>query len=214
MRVVVTGTDRAPGAFVARSLAAEHEVVAAGSGPAFGSVAACEGLLREAGALVHFDPFELEGDGRGGDGARLHGTLFGTYNLLLAAAACGVGRVVHASSLRFFRTCPDRFAIDERWRPRPSPDLAEMAPWMVETMVREFALERWVGALCLRFLPFGPDAAAETRAEWAARAVGAALRYEFTTPGYRWQAVHVAGSDRFVTRQCRLTLGFDPKVEG
>jgi nucleoside-diphosphate-sugar epimerase len=62
-----------------------------------------------------------------------------TYNLLTAAAAADVGRVVFLSTLDMFRAYDFDMTVTEEWRPRPTCESAELGPYMGEFVAREFA---------------------------------------------------------------------------
>ncbi|HXF63937.1 MAG TPA: NAD(P)-dependent oxidoreductase, partial [Caldilineaceae bacterium] len=64
-----------------------------------------------------------------------------TYNLLMAASAEGVSRVVYLSSLRLMAAYGPQYMVTERWRPRPTTDVALLGKHLGEMVCREFARE-------------------------------------------------------------------------
>jgi nucleoside-diphosphate-sugar epimerase len=75
----------------------------------------------------------------------------GTFELLRAAVAAGVPRVVLASTLDPFEPYPAGWAVNEGWRPRPQPAIRELGPYLAELSAREFARAGWpLLVVCLR----------------------------------------------------------------
>jgi nucleoside-diphosphate-sugar epimerase len=216
MRILVTGADRPLGRQVANHLAGRHETRLCGFAPFDGAPAGYQAVdLRSAdavaplvagvNAIIHaaeFDPLQrphldmLE-----------HASL-GAYRLFMAARQAGVERVILLSRLSFFDAYPENYLIDELWRPWPSTEPAEMAPFYSEVVAREFCHEGGIRCVCLRFLPIGDDALQNTRLADAFEAVERALVLPFKETGYRWQIYHVTASPRFINRDARLLLGF------
>ncbi|MBB4661728.1 NAD-dependent epimerase/dehydratase family protein [Conexibacter arvalis] len=78
--------------------------------------------------------------------------LLGTWNVLLAARAHGVGRVVHLSSgkaLGMLERDPDQLPVDDRHRGLPSLPYA-LSKWLAEEMCEAFTRETGVSTICLR----------------------------------------------------------------
>jgi nucleoside-diphosphate-sugar epimerase len=76
----------------------------------------------------------------------------GTYVLLDQALSAGVRRFVLGSTLDLFDRLPAHWKVNEDWRPRPTPTLHQLSPWLAELSVRE-SVRTVPGAraLCLRF---------------------------------------------------------------
>ena len=226
MRLLITGADRPLGGLAAEHLSADHELRLCGAAPelhvdAHGyrrvdlrSPEEVEALVAGVEAVVHLAEFEPAP--RTGPNAELetleHASL-GTYRLFTAAREAEVDRVVLASTLAFFEAYPATYRVDELWRPRPSTDVAQLAPFLAERVAQEFAREGGIRAVCLRFAPIGDDPEHDTAAADAMAAIDRALALAFTVPGCRWQVYHVASSPRFITRNARRGLGL-PGKEG
>ncbi len=73
-----------------------------------------------------------------------------TYNLLWAAHAQGVKRVVLISSLELLATYDDSLQVTERWRPRPTTEMPVMGKYLAEHVAREFAREGKLTVVTLR----------------------------------------------------------------
>lgn len=74
----------------------------------------------------------------------------GTYNLLTAAAAAGVGRAVLVGSLQVMSGYDEGFLVAEDWQPRPPADSAAVAEYLAECVGREFARQRKLEVVVLR----------------------------------------------------------------
>ena len=86
-----------------------------------------------------------------------------TYNLLFAAKAQGVHKVVLLSSLELFADYDDDFEVDENWRPLPTIDSASLSHHLAEFTCREFAREKTLNVVVLRL---GHVVRAERRQKW------------------------------------------------
>ncbi|MFW6189243.1 MAG: NAD-dependent epimerase/dehydratase family protein [Planctomycetota bacterium] len=224
MEILITGADRPLGRRAAEHLGPRHGLRPVGRSPAeeagagpdytradLRSPEQVEPLVRGADAVLHlteFDPAPLSGSNA--EQRLLERATLGAYTLCVEAREAGVERVVVAGSLRIFDSYPSSCLIDEQWRPRPDANARSLAPYLAELAVREFAREGPLCGVCLRFLPIGEDPERNTRPEDALAALDRALDLELGPPGYRWHVFHVARSGRFITRQARLILGFDP----
>lgn len=226
MQILITGADRPIGATIAAHLEQKHTLRLAGLGPEphrgapdgdyrqadLRSPEAVKPLVEGMDAVVHAAEFEpAPQDGPAAAQETLHHASLGTYILYGEAREAGVERVVHISTLRLFEAYRDDYVIDEMWRPRPSTDVAQLAPYLSELSGREFAREGGICGVCLRFAPIGDDPERETRQDDALSAVDCALAMPFEVPGYRWHVFHVASSPRFVMRHAQRILGFDRK---
>jgi uronate dehydrogenase len=147
----------------------------------------------------------------------------GTHVLLKAAVEAGVKRIVYVSTLRLFRTYPDDVFISEYWEPRPTPDMAEMAPYLAEKTCMEFARSHQVTVTVLRMgeLVIEEDVAG-TRPDlmWldvrdAARAIGWALDRDASSDVWwtrRYALYHICAAipnAKFLTSQA-AAKGFEP----
>ncbi|HMN29313.1 MAG TPA: hypothetical protein PKE45_14280, partial [Caldilineaceae bacterium] len=62
-----------------------------------------------------------------------------------------VGKIILASSLDLFERWPAHYQVNEGWRPRPTPDLNQLGPWLAECSVRENIHFGALQVVCLRF---------------------------------------------------------------
>lgn len=65
-----------------------------------------------------------------------------TYNLLMAATSAEVGHFIYVSSLDLLKAYPSHYRVDERWKPKPTPEPAVLGKHLGEYVCREFARER------------------------------------------------------------------------
>ncbi len=72
----------------------------------------------------------------------------GTYNLLNAAPPSS--RFILATSLRPFESYPPEYRVNEMWRPCPSTEVEDLAPYLAEITARELSYELPLKVLCLR----------------------------------------------------------------
>jgi nucleoside-diphosphate-sugar epimerase len=192
MKILVTGADRPLGGAIRQHLAQTHDVVEA---------------VRGAAAIVHAAHFE---PGTQPDTVEIEAASRGSYVLARAAREAGVGRIIVVSTLTIYDAYPANYLIDEMWEPRPQPVAAQLAPFLAEQSVREFAREGGICGICLRFLPIGNDPERGTRLADALQAVDRALVLPFKVPGYRWHVFHIANSPRYLMRDAIRQLGFVP----
>ena len=75
-------------------------------------------LVRGIDAIVHVGEPRLES----GASEQIDYLTRCTYNLLMAAAAEGVSKVVYLSSLDLMTDYDKNYIVDERWRPLPRPE--------------------------------------------------------------------------------------------
>ena len=226
MRILVTGADQPLGERVAGALHHQHRLrlCGRGSGPAQPVAEYRQADLRSADqvaqvlagmeAVLHFSSFDPPPavDPQEEMDLLEHASL-GTYHLFEAVRKLNLNRVVLASTLAFFDAYPEHYRIDELWRPRPSTQAHELAPWLTELVAREFAREGGIYAVGLRLAPLGNDPRRNTTPAEALLAIDRALVLKFTVPGYRWHVYHIGPPDRFIRREAHLRLGF-PAAEG
>jgi len=110
--------------------------------------------VKDMDVIVHLapafpDPVATEGDER--EQQLLDHAARGTYNLVKAAVAAGVGRIVYGSSWCVVENYPEDYVVTENWKPRPKPEAASLAPFMGELICREFTNVENVAVICLRF---------------------------------------------------------------
>ena len=161
-------------------------------------------------------------------GEQIDGLVRGTYNLLTAAAAEGVRRVVHISSLAALRGYDEAFAVTEDWQPRPGDDPTALAEYLAECTSREFARERQLEVVALRIgkvvraesmkgQPFDPLWVDERD---VVQAVSLALRTsKLTSPSGTngWTVLHILSDSpraRFSVSKARQLLGYQPQHRG
>jgi nucleoside-diphosphate-sugar epimerase len=221
VKILVTGGDRPLGLLLARGLSPKHSIRLYGlsENSSVGDFdlirldlrdeAAVRDAVQGVDAIIHASEFEIDSPrDAAAEADALERASLGAYRLCLAAREFGVERIVVVSTLRLFDSHPKDYLIDELWAPQPMPDPVQLAPWLTEQVVREFAFEGGVRAICLRFRPIGGDPETQTREADALEAVEKALARPFRTPGRRWDVYHVASAERYVLRNARLELGF------
>lgn len=146
-------------------------------------------------AVLHLAPFATRLDD---DTSTLDHATRGTYQVALAAAEVGVGRIVLGSTLDLFTDLWTRYRIDEGWRPRPQPCVDQLSAYLAEVTLREVTRETGVPALCLRFGRIVDDATAASAPSdprWlhVEDAVAATLRaLEVEAAG--WQVLHISAA--------------------
>lgn len=142
-----------------------------------------------------------------------------TYNLLHAASEAGVSRCIYAGSLSVFANCEDDWAIDERWRPRPTTEPQVLTHHLGEFVCREFARE---GRIAITYLRLGQmeqtgNAAALPPRDptWLARPDAVqAFQSALAAPPKAWAIYHIQSEfsgARFTTDRARDELGFSPR---
>ena len=143
-----------------------------------------------------------------------------TYNLLHAASEAGVSRCIYAGSLNVFANCDDDWAINEKWRPRPSADPQVLAPHLGEFVCREFARESRIAITCLRLgqmVQTGAEAAQPPRdPAWLAQADAVrAFQCALAAPAEPWAIYHIQSEfpgARFTIDKARAEIGFSPRA--
>ena len=218
MDVVITGADSLLGRALASSLAETHHVrpldLAEITDPT-----SVRRALEGAGAIVHLLPICLPTTLA--PEAAIELVSRGTYVLLTEAAEAGVPRVVLASTLDLMEAYPPGWNVEETWQPRPSTQLAELAPYLAERSASEVAHDSDLQVICLRFGRLVDDSAvaagvADSRCLHVIDAVQAVQRALSHTaddaPRRPWQIFHVSAGEgaRFPLRAARRDLGFEP----
>jgi uronate dehydrogenase len=143
----------------------------------------------------------------------------GTYNLLWAAAAEGVRRVVYLSTLELLSRYDENFIVTERWRPRPTTAPSLLAKHLGESVCREFAREHKLSVVVLRLgqvvraeavanQPFNPTWVDE-------RDVAQAVSQALTARLGDWAVFHIQADSpqaQFPVANARKLLGYNPTV--
>ena len=181
-------------------------------------------VVRGMDAIVHLA--FAQGDRNPGE--QIDGLVRGTYNLLTAAAAEGVRRVVHISSLAALRGYDETFAVTEDWQPQPGDDPTALAEYLAECTSREFArglqlegvalrIGKVVRAESIKGQPFDPLWVDERD---VVQAVSLALRTSKpTSPSGTngWTVLHILSDSpraRFSVSKARQLLGYQPQHRG
>ncbi|MCH2579407.1 MAG: hypothetical protein MK003_13760, partial [Pseudomonadales bacterium] len=136
------------------------------------------------------------------------------YNLLYAAAGASVSRFINISTLRLYENHEENLVVTERWRTDPSAeDVAILGAHMTESVCKEFARDRLMDVVNLRFgwpfvetvLPSSSHTAVITH-DLIAATVAESLLSEQLGP---WQDVHVQSPvkhQRFITNTAAKLL--------
>jgi nucleoside-diphosphate-sugar epimerase len=211
MRVLITGADQPLGALAARALRDKHEIRLTGQ----------QGLVPEGLKELPYTPADLREPGEvapivDGIDAVAHLALHtppavagaaaeklaldvsarGMFVLLHAALKAGVRRVVLASRLDLMAAYPESCLVEETWAPRPDATAAQLAPYLAELTLREFARAEGIVGVCLRMGDPG-SGPAETTPEDAAAAIEKALTMDLGGHNYRWWLYHIGSTDRY-----------------
>jgi len=178
-------------------------------------------LVRGMDAIVHLALAAAAED----PGEQIDGLVRATYNVLTAAAAEGVRRVVHITSLALLQGYDAAFAVAEDWQPRPGDDAAALAEYLAECTSREFARQRQLEVVALRI---GKVVNAESVAGQAfdplwvdqrdvSQAVALALAASKLAPARGtagWTVLHILSDSaraRYSVNQARQVLGYRPQ---
>ena len=142
------------------------------------------------------------------------------YNLFLAAAEAGVGRLIYISTLDLFLPYDEEMVVGETWRPLPSTDPEQLGTYLGEFVAEEFAQEGRFACTCLRLGHLVEATEAEGQPYdpmWlelsdAARAIAAAVGRSADAPAF--EILHLQSSSprsRFRIDSARTALGFEPR---
>ncbi|MCC6456547.1 MAG: NAD(P)-dependent oxidoreductase [Caldilineaceae bacterium] len=101
-------------------------------------------------AILHLAPYLPGRDREADDITALDEATRGTFVLVNAAREAGVARILLASTLDLFDRLPAHYDVNEVWRPRPTPEIAQLCPWLAELSLRENARRGQLQAICLR----------------------------------------------------------------
>jgi nucleoside-diphosphate-sugar epimerase len=185
-------------------------------------------LLENVTAVVHLAPY-LPGRSTNPEPtveatAALDDATRGTFVLANAARQAGVERILLFSTLDFFDRFPAHYQINEVWRPRPTPDISQLCPWLAELSIRENTRLGPFHSICLRLGEVVDDAHAAANTydpRWVhiddvSHAVERALAYQPQFTPY-WSVFHVmaAGSKSKIRHQHAVSasadFGYQPK---
>lgn len=108
-------------------------------------------LLDGAEHVVHLESMDFPNRDTLDAGEILYRSTCGLYNLATAAQQSGVQRFVLGSALALFDRLPAHWQVNEVWRPRPTPELADLCPWLAELSLREVLRKGAMTGICLRF---------------------------------------------------------------
>ncbi|HEX5414163.1 MAG TPA: NAD(P)-dependent oxidoreductase, partial [Chloroflexota bacterium] len=239
MRVLVTGSNSKLGAAIVAALSANHEVrtldlnaPATGPAPTFVGDPRDRDLAVQAtsdcDAVVHLGPLI---DPSAPPHEVVDAATRGTYNLITTANAAS--RFILISTLRLFESYPQEWRVTEQWAPRPTTEIADLAPYLAECTVREVSRVMQLKGIALRLGEVVDDAAIAGQTpdpRWlhlddAIQAVERALAFEersnrtweppikFPTNG--WSVFHIVGGGkgtRFPLGQAgQEAFGYQPK---
>ncbi len=151
----------------------------------------------------------------------------GVFNLLTALdPPAALPRLVLVTSLRPFDRYPPGWWVDETWAPRPTTDLADLAPYLAELTAREVTRVRRTEVVVLRLDQVTAPAAdsdGPVDRRWlhpddAVQAIERALALPFLAAdgtGDRWRVYHIgdggAGARFPPTRAAAEELGYAPR---
>ena len=147
-----------------------------------------------------------------------------TYNLLRAAVAAGIDRLLFLSTLELMTGYDEDFLVSERWRPLPTTRPSVLAKHLGEYTCREFAREQKLQVMVLRLGKVVKAAAVKGQAAdplWVeerevAQAVAGALDADLSDHAQgvaRWRIFNVQSEfpgSRFPVAGAKGTLGYRP----
>ncbi len=147
------------------------------------------------------------------------------YLVLQAAQAAAVKACLLVSSLTMFELYDEDFLVDEDWQPRPLDYAHGLGEYLAELVCREFAREKLLRVLGLRFgriVDRPPPLPEARRLGWVLR--GDAIRALCATTELLahpkrealpwWACVHIGGKcppSRFPTVRAERLLGYRPQ---
>lgn len=211
MRILITGADTPLGAAVARALSGEQYLRLTGweerapagltglpySAADLREPEAVRPLMEGIEAVAHLALHApLETPDWQSERWTLDWAARGTYVLMHAALAAGVGRVVLASRLDLMGRYPETARVEETWKPLPGANARSLAPYLAELTAREFVLAEEVAGICLRLGDLGEAPEGTTEAD-AVEAVTRALTMNLTDRRGRWRLYHVGSGGRY-----------------
>lgn len=99
-------------------------------------------------AILHFAPLSLT---LATDLENLDHTLLGSYRLAHLAQKQRIERIILGSSMNLFAAAPQHWSITADWRPQPQPHVADLCAYLGECTMREWARDKGVPVVCVRF---------------------------------------------------------------
>lgn len=222
MRVLITNAATSLGQALAAGLGDAHQVRLTDPEPRFGIQcdlghdSETDALVKDIDIIVHLAYAPRDGDG---ENTWLDRNTRGTYNLLWAAAAAEVERVILLSTLDLFAPYEEDLTVDETWKPLPSCAPATLGAHLAEFTAREFAHSH---ELRITIARLGHLVRAEEVADqpydpmWlderdAAQAVAQLVQ---KGPAGQYSAIHIqsgATRTRFSVERAKSHLAFDPQ---
>lgn len=147
--------------------------------------------------VLHFAPLSTLPES---ESEAIDRTARGTYVLMTTALESGVKRLILGSTLDLFDRLPAEWRVSEEWRPRPTPELGQLVPWLAELSVRECVRGTELSAICLRFGRLVDDAMAAStpydprwlHIEDAVAGVACALEFAANESPRAWSLFHIA----------------------
>src|SRR6266542_690729 len=211
MKIAITGGRSALGRALAQALGGEHEVRVAPEGD-LRDEAFAKQIVEGANALIHLAALYPDLPPNASEREVLDLATQGTYALVGASVTAGAQRIVLGSTLALFERYPATWRAEESWQPLPDVrDVGQLAAYLAEESVKQFARVEPIIAIGLRFGEIVDDAATRGKRydprwvhlEDAVQAVQKALAYAPTHrtawpgPGERphqgWWVFHIAG---------------------
>ncbi len=180
MKLLICGDDGALDTRLRQALAGDHDV----RGVALSDLLNRELIQRAVEDRETVIQIVPRGDPNGSGLDLLDSATRGTYNLLTTMTG---GRLILVTSLRPFARYPTGWRVTEQWAPRPTTDIADLAPYLAELTAREVSRVRPVEVVVLRV---GENVD-------AVRDVERALAFQ-SEPGdaaSRWRVIHVPGGE-------------------
>ncbi len=119
----------------------------------------------------------------------------GMYVLATEAAKAGVKHIVLCSTLDFFSRIPQNWHLAPNWRPRPSPLLEQLCPYLMELSLQEVARATGLHVTVLRLgaqvqaRETLEQVLAEPSVPWRVRHLGECLARPASDDGKHWREV-------------------------
>jgi nucleoside-diphosphate-sugar epimerase len=219
MRLLITSAASPTAKLLADALAADHEVRVTDCVPiavshefalsALGPDASTNLLVRDRDAIVHIaDPVWAETPQQ-----RLDYATRCTYNLLTAAAAEGVERVVYISTLELMAPLDEKYIVTERYRTHPTTEPTVLATHLGEMVCREFGREKRISIVTLRLGKLVESASSGDDSALSHADAVAALQAALAAKIAPWSVFHIvsdASGRRFPTTMATRVLGYVP----
>jgi nucleoside-diphosphate-sugar epimerase len=186
------------------------------------------GALQGCDTVIHLAPYlpgritELSGESAAI--TALDDATRGSFVLANGARQAGVDRIIVISTLDFFDRFPAHYKINEVWRPRPTPEISQLSPWLAELSIRENTRRGPFNAIGLRVGQIVDDEYAAqhpydprwVHIEDVIHGIECALRYRTEYKPY-WSVFHLmaAGPKSKLRHQMAVSasaeFGYEPK---